>query len=114
MCEKSNENSKPKWDEEKRELSLNDTLCRKYRSQRAQNQIRILVEFEELGWPPRIDDPLPRSDKVDQQSRLSDTVRGLNSKCKGIKFELDGTSEGVKWKTENDGNEPSPSDDLPF
>ncbi len=105
-------NRKPKWDPERRELSFNGTRCKSFR-QPAPNQTRILVTFEECGWPSRIDDPIPPN-AVDRRDRLADTVRGLNKGCTGIRFELDGTGEGVIWSAEGSIDEASPSGEIPF
>ncbi|MCD4726882.1 MAG: hypothetical protein K8R46_04425 [Pirellulales bacterium] len=106
-------NGKPKWDEDRRELFLNGMSCKRFR-QPAQNQTRILAAFEECGWQSRIDDPIPPSKGVDRRDRLADTVRGLNKSCQGIRFELDGTGEGVIWSMESGQNETFPSDSIPF
>ncbi len=89
----------PRWDNENRELWFGETLCKRFR-QPAPNQTRLLADFEELGWPPRIDDPISPSGGVDPRQRLRDTVRGLNTSKENdvIRFELDGTGEGVIWK----------------
>jgi hypothetical protein len=59
----------------------------------------ILAAFEEQGWPPRIDDPLPRRSDRNAKQHLRDTVRNLNRHQRGrrIVFEADGTGQGVLW-----------------
>jgi hypothetical protein len=104
---------KPRWDKERRELLLDGAVCKKFR-QPAPNQTRILVTFEECGWPSRIDDPIPQDSNVDRRDRLADTVRGLNKGCKGIRFELDGTTEGIIWNADKNADESSPSAEIPF
>ena len=98
------EREKPRWDSECRELWFREKLCKRFR-QPAPNQTRLLGAFEESGWPPRMDDPIPPAGNLDQRQRLADTVRGLN-KNGVIQFELDGTTEGVIWKPapENDSD----------
>ena len=105
--------AKPKWDEDRRELFVNGVVCKKFR-QNAPNQTRILAAFEDCGWPPRIDDPIPPNTKVDRRERLSDTVRSLNNGCKCIRFELDGTTEGIIWSVKEGTDDASPSVDMPF
>jgi hypothetical protein len=61
----------------------------------AKNMIRVLVEFQESGWPRRIDDPLPNGPN---DERLRQTVRALNSVEFPIVFESDGTGQGICWK----------------
>jgi hypothetical protein len=55
----------------------------------------MLAEFQRLGWPPVIDDPLPHhpgdtSEEVHE--RLYRAVRRLNGKLqrKGLRFRKDG------------------------
>jgi hypothetical protein len=94
---------KPHWDAERRDLRYGDKVVKRYR-QRAANQCRLLSAFEELGWPPRIDDPLPPKGDTDRCERLRDTVRALNNNCLGLHFVLDGTGEGVIWSVAPDGD----------
>ena len=65
--------------------------------QPAPNLAVILDTFQELGWPPKIDDPIPPAGFSGSASqRLADAVRGLNSGQETIKFEKDG--DGVTWQ----------------
>lgn len=93
----------PVWDRDRRELSFKGKVVKRFR-QPAPNQQPILDAFQEEGWPPRIDDPLPVTRGGDRRQRLADAVRGLNA-MDFIRFELDGTTEGVLWKP-TDGNPP--------
>ena len=83
----------PKYDSQLRELTFGKVLLKKFK-QPAENQELILQAFEEEGWPDRIDNPLPR------QTQHSVTVRDLNRNMKSsaIRFELDGTGNGIIWK----------------
>jgi hypothetical protein len=87
----------PRWDAERGELWYGDKLCKRI-NRRAKYQRQILDEFESLGWPSRLDDPLegagPDEDPV---KRLRNVVQKLNA-CQHIKFELDGTGEGIIWR----------------
>lgn len=62
----------------------------------AKNCIAVLNVFQEMGWPDRIDDPVPGGHN---DERLRQTVRALNKdKSFPILFEADGTGEGVRWR----------------
>lgn len=88
----------PRWDEKSRELWLGVQLLKRFR-QPAQNQERILASFQELGWPPHIDDPLPGGDNVVRQERLHYAVRRLKKQLVPlILFECDGLGKGVTWR----------------
>jgi hypothetical protein len=90
---------KPRWDSERRELWLGERLVKQYR-QRAANQVQILSAFEEENWPGRIDNPIrPKvnTDENDTARRLSEAVRRLNDNDY-IRFERDGTGEGILWQ----------------
>lgn len=89
----------PCWDEQRRELRLEGEVVKKYKRP-APNQELILQVFQEEGWPPRIDDPLPiRSDRS-PRIRLHDTINQLNQaqKVPRIRFRGDGTGQGVFWE----------------
>ena len=66
----------------------------------APNQEAILMAFEEEGWVPRIDDPIPPADDQDAKQRLRDTIKSLNRNQKNrlIRFSGDGHGEGVLWE----------------
>jgi hypothetical protein len=87
---------KPSWDGDRRELRYGGKVAKRFR-QGARNQVVILASFEELGWPPRIDDPLPGRAGAVARQRLADAVRRLNQNGDGIRFELDGSGEGIIW-----------------
>lgn len=89
----------PKWDKVRHELRLGGKVIKKFKW-RAANQEAILCAFEEEGWPPRIDDPLPPISEKDPKRRLSDAIKCLNRKQINplIRFCGDGTGEGVIWE----------------
>jgi hypothetical protein len=64
------------------------------------NQETVLMAFEEDGWPPRIDDPLPPLPQLDPRRRLHDTIKALNRKQKSLllRFMGDGSGEGIRWE----------------
>ncbi len=65
----------------------------------AGNQKLILEAFEELGWPPWIDDPLPPRTGIDSKDRLHNTINRLNCHQKNrlLKFHGDGTGKRIGW-----------------
>jgi hypothetical protein len=89
----------PRWDAELRELWVGGKLVKQFRLP-SPNQERILTAFEEEGWPPRIDDPLPPHPEQDPKRRLHDTIKSLNRNQAHRLLRLygDGTGEGVRWE----------------
>jgi hypothetical protein len=89
---------KPRWDASARELRWGSIVIKRFRRP-APNQERILATFEELGWPPRIDDPLPPAGEVAPARRLHEAVRRLNGAQlhRLVHFGGDGTGRGVCW-----------------
>lgn len=87
------------WDSERHCLSCNGVIVKEFRLPSI-NQVCILSAFEEDGWPPRIDDPLPRDPDVHPKRRLNDAIKGLNrnQKHKLMRFHGDGTGQGVLWE----------------
>jgi hypothetical protein len=87
----------PVWDPIRHELRLGQVVLKRFR-QPAKNQQAILAAFEEDGWPPHIDNPIPGGEDENAQDRLHDAVKRLNRQIKGLlRFECDGTGEGVVW-----------------
>jgi hypothetical protein len=84
--------SKPRWEKDHRELWYGEILCKKYKRS-APNQEQILDSFQELGWPNRIDDPLP-------PGRLADTIDNMQESLREspITLERDGTGKGIVWR----------------
>lgn len=92
----------PEWDEQRRALLFGGVELKRYRRP-ADNQIPIFQAFQEEGWPRKIDDPLPGSEHVTPKKRLSDTVAKINRGIRKhglVRFELDGTGEGIIWRRE--------------
>jgi hypothetical protein len=89
----------PRWDRVRQELRLGPVLVKQFKV-RAPNQEMILTAFEEEGWPPRIDDPLPPVAGQDSKRRLHDTIVTLNRNQKSalLRFSGDGSGEGVLWE----------------
>lgn len=88
----------PVWDDQRHELRLGATIVKRFRW-RASNQEAVLAAFQEEGWPPRIDDPLPPVAETDPKRRLSDAIKCLNRKQKNplMRFSGDGTGQGILW-----------------
>ncbi len=89
----------PCWNRETRELHVGKVLVKRFRVP-APNQEKVLDAFEEEGWPPRIDDPLPPVAKIAPRQRLRDTIKALNRNRKTtvLRFAGDGNAEGVQWR----------------
>ena len=89
----------PEWDYDRREIRLEGRLVKRFRLP-SPNQEIILAVFEEQGWPPRIDDPLPHRPDQEPKRRLHDTIRSLNrnQKERRIRFKGDGTGQGILWE----------------
>lgn len=91
---------KPRYDKNARILFVGDTIIKRY-SRPAIPQETLLSVFEEDGWPPRIDDPLPLKPNTNPKKRLGTTIyslnAGLNIKSL-IKFHSDGKGQGVTWR----------------
>lgn len=90
---------RPRWDAVRRELWCGETLIKRFR-RAAPNQERVLIAFEEAGWPEAIDDPLPQEDGVLASERLWQTIKQLNRTIKPplIHFGGDGTGTRVCWR----------------
>jgi hypothetical protein len=90
---------RPKWDHQRRQLRVGLDIVKEFKLP-SPNQETVLMAFEEEGWPPRIDDPLPPLPQLDPRRRLHDTIKALNRKQKQylIRFMGDGSGEGIRWE----------------
>lgn len=91
----------PHWIEGRRELWLGNVLLKKFK--RLCPKLRLILNaFQEDGWQPRIDDPLPHSPDGKAKEHLRSAVRRLNrcqaQAAKKIEFSSDGTGEGICWE----------------
>lgn len=89
----------PQWNAANRELSVDGGVVKRFRRPAPTLEL-VLSAFEEEGWPPHLDDPLPPEHNIDPQQRLRDTVRRLNG-CQEpmrIRFESDGLGAGIRWE----------------
>jgi hypothetical protein len=90
----------PFYDRERRQLWVRGRLIKSLK-QHAPDQDTILSSFEELGWPPRIDDPLsPHHGGQDDKLRLRDAINRLNrhQRPHAIQFRGDGSGKGILWE----------------
>jgi hypothetical protein len=89
----------PVWDKDLRVLAVRGVVVKQFRVP-ASNQELILDAFQELGWPPHIDDPLPPHPEQDSKQRLHDTIDRLN-RSQGnrlIRFRGNGNGTGILWE----------------
>ena len=89
---------KPHWDKQARELRFRGVVVREVpKPALSKNIVRILDEFEDFGWPPRIDDPFGTGGKDDRRRRAVETMNNgmLN---KSMRFECDGDGTGFIWR----------------
>jgi hypothetical protein len=95
---------RPAWDEARRELRVGPVVVKRFR-QRATSQELVLRVFEEEGWPPRIDDPLPPTAEQDPRRRLHTTISNLNRGQRGLRVHFAGGGDGqsVCWRLLGDG-----------
>jgi hypothetical protein len=92
----------PSWDGKRRAMWLGDTLVKRFR-QPSPVQELILAAFEEEGWPPRIDDPLPPVRGLNPGKRLNNAIRNLNRGQKDIHFEGGGDGKSIGWRKAGKG-----------
>jgi hypothetical protein len=100
----------PHWDAAGRKLWFGKDLIKQFKVP-AKNQELVLAAFDEEGWPPCIDDPLPPQDGIDAKTRLHDTIIRLNrshqSKC--IRFHGNGNGLAVHWVRVGRSQMPTPN-----
>jgi hypothetical protein len=89
----------PYWDSDRRILCVHGQVVKQFR-QSSPNQERVLQAFQEEGWPPAIDDPLPHRPGTDPKWRLKSTIQSLNSHQtnRALRFRGDGSGERVLWE----------------
>ncbi len=94
----------PAWDSDRRQLRVGSHIVKEFKVP-AMNQEIVLAVFEEEGWPPRIDDPLPWKSDIDPQRRLHDTINSLNRRQRQrlVHFSADGLAQGIRWELVENG-----------
>ena len=97
----------PSWDNQRRILRVGERIVKQYRVPSLCQQA-ILDAFEEEGWPPAIDDPLPPQFDQDPKRRLRDTVKSLNTSQTNalLRFRSDGSGCRVLWELKEPAEEP--------
>jgi hypothetical protein len=88
----------PQWNAETGELTYNGQVVKRIKNRsQAKNVQRVLQEFQDTGWPPRIDDPLEHPASAD---RTNKTVRSLKAGLDqtAVQFSADGSGQGFCWK----------------
>src|SRR6056297_3649553 len=98
----SNFRQVPHWDAVARRLTIGRVLIKQFR-QAAENQTLVLATFEEQGWPPVIENPLPDDGFVDRLTQLYETVNSLNRnrKSKLLSFHTSGCGSSIRWELED-------------
>jgi hypothetical protein len=88
----------PRWDRDRTELRVGGFVVKRFKIP-ALHQESILAAFEELHWPPRIDDPL-RDGEEQAEGRLQQVVDDLNrqQKTRLIQFAREANGRGVRWE----------------
>lgn len=86
-----------RWNRDTRELTVGSSIARKLRGLKvAANIVKILDAFELDGWPPHIDSPFTSDESGKEKLRAA--IRTLNSGLQYLRFEADGSGEGVVWQ----------------
>jgi len=90
---------RPSWDSGSNELRVGHQVVKKFKQPSAVQKL-ILQDFEELGWPCSIDDPLPPNGRTRPKTRLHDAIIRLNrhQKSRLIRFAGDGTGTEICWE----------------
>lgn len=85
----------PEWNKDSGELRFRGQLIRKIRVMANPSHIQRIVDaFQEEGWPPSIDSPLPGG--VDQH-RLHLALQSLNKGLKPIRFHGQEGGRAIRW-----------------
>jgi hypothetical protein len=89
----------PHWDGARRELRVGRVVVKRFR-QSAPSQTLLLDALQELGWPPRTDDPLPPRAGVGAKTRLHSALSNLNrhQETKLIQFGGGGDGRSIRWR----------------
>ena len=89
----------PVWNRTSRTLHFGALLVKEFKVPAA-NQELVLSAFQEEGWPPHIDDPLPPADGIDAKRRLHHAINRLNNnhKHRVLRFFGNGNGRAVRWE----------------
>lgn len=93
----------PKWDRDRQELRVGSAVVKRFKIP-SPHEETVLAAFEELNWPPRIDDPLPPCDEPSPKWRLQEAIELLNGNQRQhlVRFRTDSTGRGILWEFCND------------
>lgn len=85
---------KPSWDRINGVLSFSGAAIKEIRRIGvAKNVVLVLDTFQELGWPKRVDSPLPPGSQKHHA-----TINSLNTDLSRIRFKSDGEGKGFVWE----------------
>ena len=85
---------RPIWNARTGELCFAGTVIRRVRVLKQPSNIQcILNAFQALGWPTRIDNPLPHG-----QQQLNQALRYLNTRLESIIFRSQEGGEAITWE----------------
>jgi hypothetical protein len=89
----------PVWERRLRELRYQGALVKRIRRS-APNQEAVLDALEEMGWPERMDDPLPQDKVMLPEDRLRETIKSLNRGQRPLRihFLSEANGSGVRWE----------------
>jgi hypothetical protein len=93
----SRPHSLPRWNKDTWELWLRRSVIKRF-GRPAKNQFLILAAFDESGWPPRIDDPLPRRNRAKAGKQLRNAIGRLNGNRKEALIWFHVESRGIRWE----------------
>jgi hypothetical protein len=99
----------PRWDREARRLWWKNHLVKEFHRP-ADNQELVLAALQEQGWPPQIDDPLPKTRDIDPKVRLHDTIKALNrhQRYPILHFGSAGNGRAIRWSLRKRGRTKRP------
>ena len=88
------------WDRNRRVLRMDGCVVKQFKVP-SPSQETVLAAFEEEGWPPAIDDPLPPQPEQDPKCRLRRTIQKLNANQKHplLRFRGDGSGQRILWES---------------
>lgn len=88
---------RPVWDQTIRTLYVKGQKPMKFAAV-ATNQMCVLNAFQERGWPPCIENPLPKDRHFDDsKEHLKDAIKALR-RIPGLMFRRSGEKDGICWE----------------
>jgi hypothetical protein len=90
--------TRPHYDATRRELQWRGRLVKRLKRAGC-NQTAVLIAFENLGWPARIENPLESDGLTDTKAQLRETVRALNAgQEQDARIQFHSDDGGVRWQ----------------